>query len=193
MSWPQRLTLTFLSVPDGECIRNLAVGLTITMERKNDYHLGPFLTDQHGSIELGIEEVERSIQEVQGESLMDYSPIDLRARPKFDIEISIESKQGLRSRAERLKPFFPDRSGRLDRLAAVASNPEEGSLTLRVEVDEGTRSIFLPSGSLALGAAACGQGDEGTTALVTPLGAPARADTSDPLPGLLKDSPSQRR
>ena len=147
----------------------LVVGLTITMGPKNDYHLGPFLTDQSGSIRLGVEEVEGSIRQVQRESLMDYSPIDLGARPKFDVDLSIMSKRGLRSCAERLKPFFPERSERLDRLVAVASNPEDGSRTLCLEVDEGT------------------------TAIVTPIGVPLRDEASDPAPVPIPGSPSRRR
>jgi len=154
MSWPHRLTLTFLSDPGDRPVRDLAVGLTIKMGRRNDYHLGPFLTDRSGTILLGIEDVERLIHQVQGEAVMDYSPIDLRTQEKFVVEISIESKRGLRSKAERLKPFFPDRSGWLDRLAAAASNPEDACLTSCVEVDEGTKTIVTSVGIPSHGTAA---------------------------------------
>jgi hypothetical protein len=141
MSWPRRLTLTFLSDPDNKPVRDLAVALTIKMDRKNDYHLGPFLTDRLGSIRVGLDEVATSIQQAQCESLMDYDPIDLGAWPKFVVEISIESKRGLRSRADRLRPFFPERSGRLDSMAAVASNPDDEGRKRCIEVDEGTTVV----------------------------------------------------
>jgi len=57
-------------------VSDLAVKIRLQMNRKNDYHVGPKLTDDLGEVVFSPADIQAAIESAQKESLMDYAGIE---------------------------------------------------------------------------------------------------------------------
>jgi hypothetical protein len=72
LQFPDRLIVRLVEEDTGRPAPNIAITLTLYARKKNDYHLGPSLSDSSGTIAIDRGWVKRSVEEIKGFFLMDY-------------------------------------------------------------------------------------------------------------------------
>ena len=73
LRFPKQLMIRLVDERSGSPVRNIAVSLRLFAPRKNDYNLGPPLSDGGGSIIITEEWVRRGIDDYRNAFIMDYS------------------------------------------------------------------------------------------------------------------------
>ena len=73
LHFPTRLVVCLQEENTGRPVANVALTVTLFATKKNDYHLGPPLSDSSGRVVIDRSWVEASIQENRNFFLMDYS------------------------------------------------------------------------------------------------------------------------
>lgn len=126
--WERDFVLRFTC--DGQPIRDLMVHFRLLSNKKNDFPIGPFLTDKNGKVQIALDAMAAVIEAEKGEFPMDYdgSVADCRG-----VEIRVESKAGLRERVDRLQEFYPHEAANLRSLVAKSSNQRFEPVCITIE------------------------------------------------------------
>jgi len=73
MIFPDSLTIVVTDKATGEPVPEIALLMTLRPERKNNHHVGPVFTDEHGSATFTREDCIAEIKANQNLFIMDYS------------------------------------------------------------------------------------------------------------------------
>jgi hypothetical protein len=73
LNFPDKVTVTAIDAETGSEIAGVAFVLWLKARRKNDYFVGPAITELHGQAEFTRDACERSIVRAQEMFLMDYT------------------------------------------------------------------------------------------------------------------------
>src|SRR3569623_285783 len=111
MAWPETLNFIF-SGPGKSCAR-LVLFVSIPA-KKNNYSLGPFLTNENCILGLNGDSLQGQMELIERASPMDYEPVNLQ--DVSEIIIEIESRQSLTERHKRIQPFYPNEAMHLQGL-----------------------------------------------------------------------------
>jgi len=101
-------------------VSSLVLFVVLFATRKNNYTLGPFLTDEKGEVTITRKVIEKEIADTKKEFPMDYS--DDLSECQFKILVTIESAESLAERWKKLKEYYPDRANKLRRLLDGGAN-----------------------------------------------------------------------
>ena len=117
LSWPSKLIFKFIS--NGEFASNLLVYFILLSELKNNFSIGPLLTDNFGEIKITHD----IMNDVIGSSKADY-PMDYDGTLEncTGIEVKVDSINELNSRINRLHKFYPEEATTLESLITKCSN-----------------------------------------------------------------------
>ena len=78
MKFPDALTVTAIDLATGEPVPQVALLLELNAERKNNYSVGPAITDNNGQVRFTRAACENAIAKAQEMFVMDYAG-DLRS------------------------------------------------------------------------------------------------------------------
>jgi len=136
---PEKIKLIFKDV--GGSVQRLIVFLVLHSTVKNDFTIGPLVTDMKGEIILTKAVVDRVISLNKEEFPMDYggglNDCDL-------LSVIVESRSDLEERVKRLMKYYPDNANILLELLKDAANSEVGlRKDIRLPTDEEIISIIL--------------------------------------------------
>ena len=66
-------TIKLHFIQNGYSIKNLLVTIILRVKIKNDYYIGPLITNDIGIIEVTQDELETEINKIQADFIMDYA------------------------------------------------------------------------------------------------------------------------
>lgn len=116
-SWPSKMIIKFIC--DGKLVSNLLVYFILLSETKNNFSIGPFITNKNGEIELTHKIMTETIENAKADYPMDYSgTLD----DCMGVEVVVETVNELRSRINRGKEFYPNEATVLEELIQKCSN-----------------------------------------------------------------------
>jgi len=138
---PEQIKLIFKDV--GGSVQRLIVFLVLYSKAKNDFTIGPLVTDMEGEIILTRTAVDKEIALNKEEFPMDYdgdlSDCNL-------LSVIVESRFDLEERVKRLMKYYPENANDLLELLADAANGEFGfRKDISLPTDEEIISIRIDS------------------------------------------------
>ena len=131
MKFPSSLLL--LLKLNGNCISNVVMFLTLIVRNKNNYSIGPLISDNEGKINIDKKLIESTISQNQKEYPMDYS--DNLNNCENDMELVIDDYQKLKERIERIRRFYPNEAKRLEELASISNNNKIQSEVIKIKIN----------------------------------------------------------
>ena len=136
---PEQIKLIFKDA--GGSVHRLIVFLILHSTAKNDFTIGPVITDMEGEITLTRDFVGKEIARNKEEFPMDYggdlSDCDL-------LSVIVESRFDLEERVKRLMKYYPENANNLLELLADAANGEVGlRKDISLPTDEAIISISI--------------------------------------------------
>jgi hypothetical protein len=87
MMFPEKVTVVVRDRETGLSVNGVAILLMLFAARKNDYSVGPFITDEHGAVNFTRAECEFTIKQAREMFLMDYNNSLGECRPFVDIQL----------------------------------------------------------------------------------------------------------
>jgi c-di-GMP-related signal transduction protein len=115
---PKQIEFLFRNKNNNVIPRVIAYFVLIS-ENKNNYSIGPLISDERGVINLTKELIENTIYQSQIDFPMDYSG---NLNSCTHLEVLIETKKELERRSIVLKEFYPENASLLDQAIAVCNN-----------------------------------------------------------------------
>lgn len=138
-SWPESLVIRFTH--NGHAVANLVVHLLILSSRKNNFPMGPFVTNVCGEVVATRGALESAIAVSMTDFPMDY---DGTLADCTDVEVIIDDGLGLEKRLERLREFYPVEAEKLRALVQGCANGRFAALRTRIKVDlKGVAEVVL--------------------------------------------------
>ncbi len=139
MNPPEIFSVTFMDL-NGKPIENLLVYFTLFANKKNDYSIGPFLSDINGEIKLSKSKLEDEIKKSRELFIMDYSS-DLEDC-KQELGISIDDMKDIEIRLKKINNFYPETHSFLKELSGKASNSKYICAQLKI-IPKETNNIHV--------------------------------------------------
>ncbi len=104
MNFPNRVTFRLFDSKRGVSASNVAVSLVLYARKKNDYFVGPKITDKNGKVVFEKRECIKEIENSKKIYLMDYSSnledcspkISIKIKPRNEINFAVENMRKLR-------------------------------------------------------------------------------------------------
>jgi hypothetical protein len=87
MRFPDKLTVGVRDLGTGVPAQGVAIILVLFAARKNDYYVGPLITNENGWVEFTRAECEAAIERAQEMFIMDYSGDLESCRPVIDVRL----------------------------------------------------------------------------------------------------------
>ena len=116
--WPREITLQCTT--QGANLRSaILVSISLIATRKNNFSLGPGLTDDKGRLLLSLGMLEAAIHTAISEAPMDYSG---SLNDCLGLKIVVEGPQELAARLARLRTFYPQEAEALADKIRQSSN-----------------------------------------------------------------------
>jgi hypothetical protein len=107
LKFPDKVTLTAFDVETGREVPEVAFVLVLRSRQKNDYFVGPIITDRCGKASFTRGACERAIARAQEMFVMDYSGDLLSCKPMADLRLhSPESIATMISQYETAPTFW---------------------------------------------------------------------------------------
>jgi hypothetical protein len=107
MRFPEKLTV-FAQDPDTRLpVKGVAIVLVLFAKRKNDYYVGPLVTDEKGQVEFTRADCEFAIRRAQEMFLMDYHGDLESCRPVIEVSLHPPERiEGMRRQYESAPDFW---------------------------------------------------------------------------------------
>lgn len=126
---------------NGNVISNVIIFLTLIAKKKNNYSIGPLLSDNQGKIIIDKKLIESTISQNQKEYPMDYS--DNLMNCENNMELVIDDYQKLKERIERLRTFYPNEAKKLEELASNSNNNKIQSEVIKIKIDSSIKQKII--------------------------------------------------
>lgn len=111
--------IKFIFTNEGINIPNLIVYFILNVKNKNNYTIGPLITNERGEITLTKGQLESTINQYNMEYPMDYAG---SMDSCIGIDILVESYEELRNRLLALQEFYPQNAPSLKKAIKVCMN-----------------------------------------------------------------------
>lgn len=118
---PEHITFQFSNFNGVD--HGLVVYIVLESKQKNNFTIGPLLTDSDGQLIITRELIEEVISKSKKAYPMDYGG-DINDCNV--LKIIVETRSELKDRVARLKEFYPDSAKNLERLILMSGNGEKG-------------------------------------------------------------------
>lgn len=139
MGWPEMLNLIFRL--GGKPCERLVIYVSLLAKKKNNYSLGPFLTNESCEIGISADYVRAQMELTRQDFPMDYEFLNLDEISEITVEI--ESRKSLTERYKRIQTFYPHEAMRLQELleADVAFVPIQ--LKKKISLESGMTNMNI--------------------------------------------------
>lgn len=117
--WPKSIEIRVVDARRESALPGILVLVQVVAPVKNNYSLPVRLTDENGRLEFLAEEIERTVREEQQRYPMDYGA---HLEECNELIITIEDRDQLATRTERIAKYFPREAGELAELVKVCRN-----------------------------------------------------------------------
>lgn len=87
MNFPDKLTVTVRNGAAGVPVNGVAIVLVLFASTKNDYHIGPQITNEQGQAEFTRAQCETAIKRIQEMFVMDYAGNLQSCRPLIEVRL----------------------------------------------------------------------------------------------------------
>jgi len=112
MNWPNNIQLKFTSKKEKSTTKKVLFHVRIMSSKKNDYSMGPFVSNKSGKFMIEKNEIKKSIRESKNKFPMDYAS---NLEECTGIEIQVDSIKTINSRLEKIERFYPEKASDLRR------------------------------------------------------------------------------
>src|ERR1700674_2557290 len=107
MKFPDTLTILARDRDTGQPVRDVAIVLVLFAVRKNDYYVGPVITDENGQVRFTRAECESAIKRAQEMFIMDYHGDLASCRPVIEVSLHPPERiKGMRQQFESAPDFW---------------------------------------------------------------------------------------
>lgn len=117
LHWPSELTFRFIC--DNKLVSNLLVYVVFLSRLKNNFTIGPLITNENGEIIIAQDFVVETIEKAKVEFPMDYSGTLYDC---YGIEVIVETTDDLITRIDRGREFYPEKANELQELMQKCEN-----------------------------------------------------------------------
>lgn len=88
MNFPSKLSIEFVDVQSSHPIKNLVIFFTLFAKEKNNYTIGPFLSNKEGRCIIVRDKVKQDIKSSQSMYVMDYKSQLEECKDEFTVHIA---------------------------------------------------------------------------------------------------------
>lgn len=113
-------------------IMNLLVTLVLRVKIKNNYYIGPLISNDKGVIEVTQQELELEIKQAQSDFIMDYAG---SLSDCEEIELKINDIEELKKMVETLVKWDPDKANELQKLIQKSVNAQYEKMHVNLGLD----------------------------------------------------------
>ncbi len=104
MKFPEQITIKLIDKETKRTVGNIAVSLILYAHQKNNYYVGPKITDKEGLVCFNKEECMKEIDNSRKFYLMDYlsmleqclPKVSIKIKPRKEIESAVKNMRQLR-------------------------------------------------------------------------------------------------
>lgn len=104
MNFPEKVTFRLINNNTQRPVSNIAVSLILYAHKKNNYYVGPNISDSEGLLSFGKEDCVKEINNSKRFYLMDYASsleeclpkVSIKIKLKKEIEFAVENMRRLR-------------------------------------------------------------------------------------------------
>src|SRR5258708_11381985 len=89
MRFPEKLTVVARDGATSQPVKDVAIVLVLFAKRKNDYSVGPLITNENGKVESTRAECESAIKQAQEAFVMDYHGDLESCRPLIEVRLHL--------------------------------------------------------------------------------------------------------
>ena len=125
-------TIKLHFIQNGYSIKNLLVTIILRVQIKNDYYIGPLITNDIGIIEVTQDELETEINKIQADFIMDYAA---SIHDCVNIEIKIEDILDLEKKVKNLKNWDSDKAYELQEKIKNSVNSQYEKLHMNLGLE----------------------------------------------------------
>lgn len=125
-------TIKLHFIQNGYSIKNLLVTIILRVKIKNDYYIGPLITNDIGIIEVTQDELETEINKIQADFIMDYAA---SIHDCVNIEIKIEDILDLEKKVKNLKNWDSDKAYELQEKIKNSVNSQYEKLHMNLGLE----------------------------------------------------------
>ena len=125
-------TIKLHFIQNGYSIKNLLVTIILRVKIKNDYYIGPLITNDIGIIEVTQDELETEINKIQADFIMDYAA---SIHDCLNIEIKIEDILDLEKKVKNLKNWDSDKAYELQEKIKNSVNSQYEKLHMNLGLE----------------------------------------------------------
>jgi hypothetical protein len=134
MNCPEQITIKLKDLRNNKPASRYIIYLTVLANRKNNYTVGPLISDDNGTIVLTKKQIEDEIEDSISSFLMDYSSrLD---DCKQEVEVKLYTQKSLRNKVEKLREFYPKNAQELEALLKNSGNDLEQDFITQVLMKE---------------------------------------------------------
>jgi hypothetical protein len=116
-NWPFKFIIKFIS--DDELVSNLLVYIKLLSGLKNNFTIGPIITNDDGTIQITSKMMMETIEHSKAEAPMDYSG---SLEDCIGLEVVVETLNDLSNQIIRGREFYPDEAAMLEKMMRKCSN-----------------------------------------------------------------------
>jgi hypothetical protein len=116
-NWPSKLILRFTS--NKQFISNLLIYIILLSKTKNNFTIGPLITDNYGEIHITHDIMKDTITSAEHDYPMDYKGT---LEDCIGFEVIVENLNEINIRIDKLRGFYPDEADTLENLKQNCSN-----------------------------------------------------------------------
>ena len=125
-------TIKLHFIQNGYSIKNLLVTIILRVKIKNDYYIGPLITNDIGIIEVTQDELETEINKIQADFIMDYAA---SIHDCVNVEIKIEDILDLEKKVKNLKNWDSDKAYELQEKIKNSVNSQYEKLHMNLGLE----------------------------------------------------------
>ncbi len=104
MNFPKQVFFKIIDSATKQSVEKIAVSLVLYAHRKNDYYIGPKLTNKEGIVSFDRNECIKGIESSRKFYLMDYSStleeclpkVSIKIKPRKELEFAVKNMRSLR-------------------------------------------------------------------------------------------------
>jgi len=125
-------TIKLHFIQNGYSIKNILVTIILRVKIKNDYYIGPLITNDIGIIEVTQDELETEINKIQADFIMDYAA---SIHDCVNVEIKIEDILDLEKKVKNLKNWDSDKAYELQEKIKNSVNSQYEKLHMNLGLE----------------------------------------------------------
>jgi uncharacterized protein (UPF0371 family) len=125
-------TIRILFTHKGFSVKDLSITLVLRVKIKNDYYIGPIVSNDKGIIEVTPQQLELAIKQAQSDYIMDYAANLDECK---EVALIIDDIEELKKTVESLAIMHPEKVSELQKLIRKSVNAHYAKLHVNLGLD----------------------------------------------------------